>query len=57
MDIAHRSAPMPSLARSHDGLITLSYVVFAAIALVVLYFTMGAPSFDEVALAAITVMP
>jgi hypothetical protein len=57
MDIAQRSAPMPSLVRSHDGLITLSYVGFAAIALVALYITMGAPSFDEVALSLMCVMP
>ncbi len=48
---------MPSLVRSHDGLITLAYVGFATIALVVLYFTMGAPSFDEVALSIMAVMP
>ncbi len=48
---------MPSFVRSHDGLITLSYIGFAAIALVLLYFAMGEPSFDEVALSIMAVMP
>ncbi len=48
---------VPSFVRSYDGLITLSYVGFAAIALVALYFTMGAPSFDDVALSMMAVMP
>ena len=57
MDIAHRSAPMPSLVRSYDGLIFFGYLAFAAVALMAIYFAAGGPGFTETALSLMTVVP
>ncbi|WFU37454.1 hypothetical protein QA640_23530 [Bradyrhizobium sp. CB82] len=57
MDIAHRSAPMPSLVRSYDGSIILGYAAFAVIALVAIYFASGGPSFSASDLSAMAMMP
>jgi hypothetical protein len=57
MDIAHRSQSVPSLVRSHDGLIILSYAAFAVIALVAIYFASGGPSFAGPDLSVMAMMP
>jgi hypothetical protein len=54
MAIAHT---IPSSVRSYDGLITLGYIAFAAVMLAAIYFASGGPSFTEVDLSALAMMP
>jgi hypothetical protein len=51
------SSPMPSLARSYDGLIIFGYAAFAVVALVAIYFASGGPSFTDADLSVMAIMP
>jgi hypothetical protein len=54
MVIAHA---IPSFVRSYDGLIVLGYIAVAVVMLAAIYFASGGPSFTEVDLSAMAMMP
>ena len=53
----HNSVPSHLAARNYDGLIKLAYVVFAIIAIAVLYVASGGPGVSGAELAMATVLP
>jgi len=58
MEIAgHSSVPSNLTARNYDGLIKLAYVVFAIIAIAVLYLASGGPGVSGAELAMAAVLP
>jgi hypothetical protein len=58
MEITDHTAIRSHLAvRKYDGLVMLGYVVFAIVAIAVLYFASGGPGVTEVELAIATVLP
>jgi hypothetical protein len=58
MEITDHTAIRSHLAvRNHDGLIMLGYVVFAIVAIALLYLASGGPGVTETELAIATVLP
>ena len=47
----------PVFVRSYDGLIVLGYIAVAVVMLAAIYFASGGPSFAEVDLSAMAMMP
>jgi hypothetical protein len=58
MEIAgHSSVPSHLAARNYDGLIKLAYVVFAIVAIALLYFASNGPGVSDAGLAIATAWP
>ena len=58
MEITDHTAVRSHLAvRNYNGLVMLGYVVFAIVAIAVLYFASGGPGASEAELAIATVLP
>ena len=58
MEITDHTAIRSHLAvRKYDGLVMFGYVVFAIVAIAVLYFASGGPGVTEAELAIATVFP
>ena len=58
MEITDHTAIRSHLAvRKYDGLVMFGYVVFAIVAIAVLYFASGGPGVTEAELAIATVLP
>jgi hypothetical protein len=58
MEITDHTAIRSHLAvRNYNGLVMLGYVVFAIVAIALLYFASGGPGVTEAELAIATVLP
>jgi hypothetical protein len=57
MNTSQPTIPLSSIVRSHDGLIIVSYVAFAAVIMLAICFGFDGPSFADGNLSTMAMMP
>jgi hypothetical protein len=57
MDTSQNTILLPSVVRSHDGLIIVSYVAIAALVMLAIYFGFDGPSFADGDLSTMVKVP